>query len=354
MNTPPPHMLRKRWLVFRLGHLGDVTLTTGVLVKLHQDYGWTFVVVTKTPWADVFVNNPHVERVLALDGPDLRTLAFAAWCGRLASQYKDWGLLDLHGSLRSRILSALWRGPVLRYPKMSLDRRIFLRTRSKFSGERLRRFSVAQRYFMAVSPDVPPAGELLPRIWLSDQERDAARGRLDSLFGPGVFPVALHPFATHALKAWPQEHWRLFTGLLDQKGIPWLVLGRGESLFPGQPRDMSNATSLRESCALLSCCRALVSGDSGPMHLASAVGTPVVALFGPTTREWGFYPAGPFDRVLEIALPCRPCSLHGLASCRGGGECLSAISPEHVLEALEQQAQEAYKHCNGEVLAAPK
>ena len=341
------HTLCKRWLVFRLGHLGDVTLTTGVLGRLARDFGWAFAFATKRPWAELFVGNPHVERVVVFDEPDLRTLAFAARCRRLASEYRGWGLLDLHGSLRSLMLSTFWRGPVLRYPKMSLDRRMFLRTHAKASSGRLLRASVPQRYFMAASPDFPPAGELLPRVWLSDEERAAARRRLDSLLGEGSAPVALHPFATHTLKTWPEEHWRAFAALLERKGIPWLALGRGIPLFPDQAQDLSNATSLRESCALLSHCRALVSGDSGPMHLASAVGTPVVALFGPTTREWGFYPAGPRDRVLEDDLPCRPCSLHGLAECRRRGECLAGIPPEKALEALELQAREAYVETTG-------
>ena len=346
----PAHNTRtscKRWLVFRLGHLGDVTLTTGVLARLGRDFGWTFGFATKRPWIELFTGNPYVERVIALDAPDLRTLPFISWCGRIAAEYRDWGLLDLHGSLRSRILSALWRGPVLRYPKMSLDRRLFLRTRSEASARRLLRASVPQRYFMAVSPDAPPAGELLPRVWLSDEELATARRRLDSLLGPGSRPVALHPFATHALKTWPETHWRAFAALLERKNIPWLALGRGNSIFSGHARDLSNTTTLRESCALLACCRALVSGDSGPMHLASAVGTPVIALFGPTTREWGFYPAGPHDRVLEQNLPCRPCSLHGLAACRRGGECLAGISPENALEALEQRELEVYAHEGG-------
>lgn len=335
MNDQTPQPLPSRWLVFRLGHLGDVVLTTGVLARLNQDFGWTFTFAVKKPWAEIFAGSPQVKNVIAIDESELRPLPFASLCLRLASEYRGWGLLDLHGSLRSRMLAALWRGPVRRYPKMSLDRRLFLRIKTAASADRLRRFSVPQRYWMAVSPAPPPSGELLPRIWLTEQERAVARQRLDTLFGQGCLPLALHPFAAHALKTWPERNWKAFTDLLDQKGIPWLALGRGAPLFPHRKQDLSNSTSLRESCALLSCCRALITGDSGPMHLASAVDTPVLALFGPTTREWGFYPAGPRDRVLESPLPCRPCSLHGLASCRQSGACLAGISPERVLETLE-------------------
>ncbi len=182
----------------------------------------------------------------------------------------------------------------------------------------------------------PPREALLPCIFLTEEERADAAARLSMLFGGNARPVALHPYAAHPNKTWPAGHWRELARLLDAAGIPWVALGRGTPLFPGYPADLANRTSLRETSALLAASRALVSGDSGPLHMAGAVGTPVVALFGPTTREWGFYPAGSDDVVLERALPCRPCSLHGNTSCRHAGRCLADISPEEALEALQR------------------
>jgi len=325
----------QKWVAFRLGHLGDVVLTTGVLAALGENRGWSFTVVTQKPWADVFTHHPCVTHTIALEAEELKTGPFLAFCRRLAAEHRGAGLLDLHGSLRTRLLSLFWRGPVFRYPKMSLERRIFLFTGKRLYGDCLRASTVAQRYYMAAGTPAPPPDALLPRIPLTDAERSEARTRLNALFPSPAVPVVLHPYATHALKAWPEAHWRKLAALLDGKGIPWIVLGKGNALFSDNARDMSNATSLRESCALIACCRALVSGDSGPMHLAAAAAVPVVALFGPTTREWGFFPAGSHDIVLESALPCRPCSLHGKADCFRNGECLAAISPEQVLRMIE-------------------
>ena len=72
------------------------------------------------------------------------------------------------------------------------------------------------------------------------------------------------------------------------------------------------------------------------MHLAGAVGTPVLALFGPTTEEWGFFPAGPRDRVLESQLDCRPCTLHGKKHCDRNHACMQSITPEQVMRALDE------------------
>lgn len=334
MNKNEP--LPKEWVVFRLGHLGDVVLTTGVLTALGESHGWTFRVVTKQPWAGVFTHNPHVREILALEEKELKSDSYRAWCRRLAATCKGEGLLDLHGNLRSRLLSLFWQGPVLRYPKMGLQRRLFLLSGKRLYKDRLRSTTVAQRYYMAVESPPPPASLLLPRIWLSETEKTEGRKRLASIFSGSVSPIALHPYATHSLKSWPEEHWRSLAGIFDARGIPWLVIGKGSPLFPGKPNDLTNRTGLRESCALLSYCRALVSGDSGPMHLGTAMGAPVIALFGPTTREWGFFPAGPHDRVLELTLSCRPCSLHGGTQCPNNGDCLTALRPEEVISAIEQ------------------
>jgi ADP-heptose:LPS heptosyltransferase len=283
----------------------------------------------------VFAENPFVERTITPEAGDLRLPRLAGWLRELTAEYRGWGLLDLHGNLRSRLLGLLWRGPVLRYPKEGLARRVFLVSGGRFCGPRLRAASVAMRYARAVEKTPPPSAAVLPRLWLAEAEQAEARAHLAAIFPDGgAAPVALHPYAAHALKSWPETRWRELAALLDERGQPWLVIGRGKPLFPGDPRDNTNATTLRQSAALLARCRCLVTGDSGPMHLATAVGTRVVALFGPTTREWGFFPAGPGDRVLERDCPCRPCSLHGKPACPRAGECLGGITAEEVFAAL--------------------
>ena len=99
---------RQTWVVFRLGHLGDVVLATGVLDYLARKYGWDFIFVTRKAFTDVFEHNPHVRRVVALGDDDLSFAAFRRICARLAREYSGCGLMDLHGSLRSRLLAAMW------------------------------------------------------------------------------------------------------------------------------------------------------------------------------------------------------------------------------------------------------
>ena len=184
----------------------------------------------------------------------------------------------------------------------------------------------------------PPRAALLPHIWLSDEEIRQGQRLLEQLPDKaGTPPIALHPYATHPDKAWKEAYWRQLMELFESRGIPWIVIGRG-SCMEGIPasRNFTNRTSLRETCALLKSSSLLITGDSGPMHLAGAVGTPVLALFGPTTEEWGFFPAGPKDRVLESQLDCRPCTLHGKKHCDRNHACMQSITPEQVMRALDE------------------
>lgn len=360
--------LPKTWLVVRLSALGDVVLTTGVLLWLHRTRGWRFVVLTRPQWAPVFRNHPAVDRVAPVDPRDLRPAALPGLVRNLAATLPGAGLLDLHGTLRSRLLGALWPGTVRRYPKFSLERRLFLRSGGRLFRERLRASNVTQRYTLATEDAPPPRSALLPRILLDDAERQ--RG-LALLREAGLLPgddsapprplVALHPYSTHPDKAWLPEAWQELAGRLSAAGYAWIVVGRsggatggiGGGTGDGEGRplsglavqlrsaggwaaDFTDRTDLRETCALLAAAAVLVTGDSGPMHLAAGVDTPVVALFGPTTREWGFYPEGPRDVVLETGDACRPCSLHGSRRCAHSGRCMTGITPDAVFAAVRR------------------
>ncbi|HEY6853817.1 MAG TPA: glycosyltransferase family 9 protein, partial [Gemmatimonadales bacterium] len=96
--------------------------------------------------------------------------------------------------------------------------------------------------------------------------------------------------------------------------------------------------SLLGATALLARARALVTNDSAPLHLATAVGTPIVALFGPTIPEFGFGPIGLEDTALGVeGLVCRPCSAHGPPTCPlGHHRCMRDLSIDRVLEAVEE------------------
>ncbi|WP_461210767.1 glycosyltransferase family 9 protein [Desulfocurvus sp. DL9XJH121] len=336
-----PEALPNRWLVVRLSALGDVVLTTGVLEHLARTRGWSFHFLTKKAFAPALTGHPAVEKLVLPDSGNLDGRAWLQACRQLAERYQGWGLLDLHGTMRSLVLGAVWKGPVRRYPKFTLARRLYGVTGWPGARRTLEALNVPQRYALAVERTAPPASALVPRITLSEDEKLVGR-RLAAATGTDGPLAALHPYATHAGKRWPEEHWLDLAGRLHRAGWRMAVIGRDPAPLCGQTplqgvTDYTNRTDIRQTCALLAQCDVLVSGDSGPMHLATAVGTRVAALFGPTTRAWGFYPSGPDDTVLERDLSCRPCSLHGGRGCRHGQRCMADIDPADVAEAVLRQ-----------------
>lgn len=321
-------------VVVRLGHLGDVVLATGVLDWWKRTRNLSFVFITRPGNADVLEEHPAVREIVEVDPSGMSLRAWIAQCNRISRGYHGLPLIDLHGVLRTRVLAQCWRGRVFRYPKKGLLRRLYGATRMRPFARALEETNVPQRYAMALDKAPPGRIELLPKIHLNDGDRYAALGVLKGIDGPPL--VALHPYATHPAKQWPAEYWEELANQLELAGINWVCIGRNDvPLFSETPRDLTNRTGLRQTCAVLERASVLVTNDSGPLHLAAGVRTPVVALFGPTAPAWGFYPAGRNDMVLERPLKCRPCSLHGKRGCANGLECLASITPHEAMVAVK-------------------
>lgn len=346
MRKDPP----KR-LIMRLGHLGDVVLVSGIIHYFGTRWNCDFDILTREQWAPLFLHHPHVGRVISASNHDLRGVSLLRYLRQIRSSYSATDILyDLHGVLRSRLLAAIWPGEVRKYQKFGLERRLFMLSNGKIGGDRLRAKSVLQRYATAFVPDEAssqratgyiPEFDLLPKLYLAEEEKNWAAGRIASLTpnaGTRKQLVAIHPFATHQNKSWPAPMWKALTAQFDSKGIPWIAVGASTEeqalAWPGN-NSFVNKTSLRETMALLSQSQVLITGDSGPLHLARGVRTKVVGLFGPTVKEWGFFPTAEEGIVLETDRPCRPCSLHGAKPCRHDGMCLKDITPAHVLEATQ-------------------
>jgi heptosyltransferase-2 len=132
--------------------------------------------------------------------------------------------------------------------------------------------------------------------------------------------VALAPGSIWGAKRWPY-----FPELVGRLSGPAVAIGGPSdaglcgTLAAAAPERVHNAAGQvgpRTSAALIARAAALVTNDAAPLHLAGAVGTPVVAIFGPSAPSFGFAPLGPLDIVLEQQeLLCRPCSTHGPAVC---------------------------------------
>ena len=326
-------------LLVRFSSIGDILLTTPLVRALRRRHPEAqLVYVTKRAMAPLVADNPHLSRVVTLEpGEPLRHLA-----GRLRPLGATHGL-DLHGSLRSAALRLLvrthWRG----YSKRKLARTLLIGTKLDLYRARV---PVAERYFAAARGlDVRPDGGP-PEFHVGDGARARAETWLvqRGLAGAAVRLAALAPGAAHATKRWPVAHWIALADRLRGAGYAPIVVGgpddRGSAQqLAGHAESAAGECSLQETGALLARATVLVSNDTGVMHMATGVGTPVVALFGPTVEQFGFFPYRARARVLQRDLDCRPCSALGTATCPlGHHRCLGDITPADVIQAVEEMA----------------
>ena len=159
--------------------------------------------------------------------------------------------------------------------------------------------------------------------------------------------IGANPGSVWPTKRWPPEYWaRLITELARAYGTKVLLVGGKneeewnagieKAAAPGSVLNLTGRTGMDDLMALISRLKLFITNDSGPMHIAVALGVPVAAVFGPTTRELGFFPYGKNNLVLEEELACRPCALHGSKKCpRGHFLCMRMITPDKVRAAAK-------------------
>jgi ADP-heptose:LPS heptosyltransferase len=159
--------------------------------------------------------------------------------------------------------------------------------------------------------------------------------------------IAVHASARWPTKRWPPESFSTALDALQKEFGRVVFVGGPDEVQDARaiiermttvPVDLTGKTSLRLLAALLQAAAVVISGDSGPMHLAAALGTPVVALFGPSSAAYSG-PQGPQHRILERKIPCSPCFS---VVCRNPIqlECLQLITPQAVTDAVRDILKE--------------
>jgi len=319
-------------LVIQTAFLGDVVLTTPLLSALAARHGPVDVVTTPIA-APLLETHPAVRAVIPYDkrGTDrgwggVRNLARRLKGERYARAYLP------HRSLRTAALAFLARIPA----------RIGFRGGWSFLYTEARpkpRTGHETDRLMALADGA--SGVYRPQLQPTAADEQAA-----SALSEGAF-VALAPGSI-----WGSKRWPYYLELAVELGARTTVVvvggpddtRLGEEIVRavgrsgGRAVNASGKLTLRQSAALIGQASALVTNDSAPLHLATAMGTPIVALFGPTVTEFGFGPVRAGDVALGVdGLQCRPCSSHGPPHCPlGHHRCMREITVEAVLAAIEE------------------
>lgn len=324
--------MTERVLVIQTAFLGDVVLTTGLLTHLAERLGPVDIVTTSTA-APLLAHHPAVGRVIEYRkrGADrglggLLRLAKTLRAGQYQRVYLP------HGSHRSAALARLAGIPARIGFESSPGRWGYTRRiRRPVSGHE------AERLLALAEPEA--GSRAVVSLELTAADRAAAARWLKEQSVEGGF-VAVAPGSI-----WGTKRWTGYRELIAALEGPIVVIGGPEDRAlaaellaeaPDRVRVAAGELPLTVSAALIERARLLVTNDSAPLHLAAAVGTRTVAIFGPTVPAFGFGPRGEGDRIVELkGLDCRPCSSHGPMVCPlGHHRCMRDLGVDMVLEAV--------------------
>lgn len=324
--------------VIRFSSLGDVVLVTALFQKLADTYPDCDVdFITDGVFAGLFSTDPRIRMVIPYDISKESARYLLGFLRRFRRERYDL-VIDAHCNPRSLIVSSLARTEERRrVPKYGWQRRSMVRHRSVRTIPHM-----VQRYLAAV--DGGGSADYRPRLYVNGGEGERIRREVKRTSG-GKPVVGIAPGAAKRTKLWDTGKLKELVHILSGHHGLFLVFLGGRSDTPlidaiSKPLrhgylSLAGKTDFRELAQYLAACDVVLSTDSGPMHVAVAVNTPVVALFGPTVCEFGFRPYDERSITLSVDLACRPCSLHGTDSCpQGHHRCMKDIEVKAVEEAI--------------------
>jgi ADP-heptose:LPS heptosyltransferase len=314
----------KRILVITLSNVGDIILATPVIRTLAREFPSSRIDVMVGPKGkEIFEKDPRIFKVIIYD----KHLPITEK-RRLQLKLKKLRY-DIVADIRNTIF------PLLIGPKYRTS------TIQRFPKELIHR---KERHLYKLA-SLGMAGTAEPSyIHIPKEDEDYVSGLLEA---SGVRdPIVLvSPGAKSHLKRWPHEAFALLSERLAKEcGASVIFIGQGEDkeivarirgMMKAASLDFVDRTNIRQLAALARRAALLVTNDSAPLHIGCAVGTKVLALFGPTDpRKYG--PTGEFDAVIGKKLSCSPCEE---AVCRHNYECMKSILPDEVFETAKMMIE---------------
>jgi lipopolysaccharide heptosyltransferase II len=312
-----------------LGAIGDIVLATAAIeaiAKAQPEAQIDFA--CKARFAGLLNGSPHIKNIYPFDeqGRYQGLRGLLMFIHELSAN-KYTAIIDLQNNPRSRMISlCLTAGKKICWSKDTWRRRMLVWGRGKGKPYK----TVIQRYLEAAAKAGIKEPETKPKLYPVSDE---------TIKLPQDGFIAIAPGAH-----WPTKRWLGYSELIAKMGNgKWKMVVVGDKNDRAITEDIiktsgENVTNfcgefdLAQLVYVLSKAKMLVTNDTGAMHIAEAVGAPVVAVFGPTVKQFGFAPWRPESRVIETELDCRPCALHGSQSCpKGHFNCMKRITTEQVL-----------------------
>lgn len=339
IGEPPP-----RNIIVRMPNwVGDLVMATAILTDLRRAFPEAKITaMAREPICELLEEDREIDELFTFSKVGLfsRHSDRRSITQKLREAKYDLGLLLTHS-----FSSAwwFWQGGVKQRIGFPCNGRRLLLTHPVPLPDNLEDQHLVVTYKMLLAPLGIPLSNSKPRLFLTDEEMQEAQKLLrDSGVPAGATLVGIHPGATYgSAKCWLPERFREVTEeLLKDPDLYLLYFGDAASIpvvkqicrgLPSRVINFAGLTSLRELAALIQQCTLLLTNDSGPMHIADALGTPLVALFGSTSDVV----TGPYrssGKVIHKHVSCSPCYQR---TCPIDFRCMRQISSQEVVEEMQ-------------------
>ena len=331
----------KRILVTRTDRVGDVLLTTPALKALRVQFPKSYIAVITRPYTkDILIGNPFIDEVIVYDKYGSERNFFKTVLFALSLRKKNFDVaFMLHPTNRVHLIAFI-AGIKKR---IGFDRKLsFLLTDTLVHKKQEGKMHERDYTLDAIAQfGVAPVDKsLFMPISNESETRIEAFLNANGLSDKDVL-VALHPGASCPSKRWHSENFaQLADSLIKECGVKIILIAGPDDISTAdevlgsmkeRPVNAAGKTTISDLASLLRRCKLFISNDSGPVHISSALGVPVIALFGRSQpglgfRRWG--PTGTQDVVVYHDVGCEECLAH---NCQKDFSCLKAISVEEVL-----------------------
>jgi len=332
-------------LVIRFSSLGDVILTTPLLKTLKLKYPDAKIdYCTKAEYSDVLKFNPNINTLFPvedkLDFNGLKNLK------KLIKNNSYDLIVDAHNNLRTFYLLLFSGTKILKFKKYSLRKFLLV----NFKINLMKKLPpISERYIQTLNKMRDKRADkynIIPEIYTDENSRQKA----DSMFKELNIPadsklICIIPGTKHFTKTYPAEY---FAELINQfdTSYRFLLVGKGndkinidiiKSKTSNKVFDLYDKLSVLELAEVMKRCSLVISGDTGPMHIAESLNIPLIMIAGSSVKEFGFYPQSKNSVVIENeGLRCRPCSHIGRSECPlKHFKCMREIFPSSIFAKAE-------------------
>jgi heptosyltransferase-2 len=327
--------------IMRLSSIGDIVLTTGVVRMLRKVLPESEIhYVTDKKYSSLLKFNTNIHEVIEYDKSFgiKETLNFGE---KLNEQITARDIvIDLHNNHRTRLIRRRLKGRTFSLDKHIRYKLMLVWLKKNIYG---RAISIPELYGQTVRKALPFEDDGLGlEVWLEEDAKEGKYMPHSRVQANALRKIVVAPGATYLTKRWLPEYYGKLCEILRMKfDAEIFLIGGADDRDVAGPSERAGAINLCGKLNLLESARIIresdifIGNDTGMMHIAAAMQTPVAVIFGSSVRDFGFSPYRVSNCVIESEISCRPCSHIGRNSCpKGHFDCMKKLTPNLVFDEI--------------------